>query len=67
VDELLRVTLDGKYAGPYVVEAMCDDGRLVVRPEQSAERTVGDAGGTRRLTSAEFDARYSKRPAHDKR
>ena len=63
MDELRRVTLDGKYAGPYEVEAICVDGRLLVRPEKPSERTKGV---TRKLTSAEFDALCGKSPAPGK-
>jgi hypothetical protein len=69
--DLLRVTASGAYIGPYVVEAMCVDGRLVLAPDLPSEKGANEAihagAGTPTLTIEEFDELLGERRAHEQR
>ena len=69
--DLLRVTASGAYIGPYVVEAMCVDGRLALAPAPPSENAATDAiragAGTPTLTIEEFDELLGERRAHKER
>jgi hypothetical protein len=64
----LRVTASGACTGPYVVEAMCVDGRLAPAPDRPSEDEAVRAGaGTPTLTIEEFDELVGKRRAQKQR
>lgn len=53
--KLRHVELSGDVEGSYVVEAACNDGRLLLAPATSASAIMGHLHHEL-LTSAEFDA-----------
>jgi len=69
--DFLRVTVSGACTGPYVVEALCVDGRLALTPDRPSANTATDAiragAGTPTLTVEEFDDLFGERRAHDGR
>jgi hypothetical protein len=68
---LLRVTASGACTGPYVVEAMCIDGRLALAPDRPSDNSATDAiragAGTPTLTIEEFNDLLGERRAHEQR
>ena len=57
-----HVTLAGDLDGEYVIEERLPDGRLVLRPDTSAEAIIARTGGGRRLSSDEFAERFGELP-----
>lgn len=59
--EQAHVKLTGDLSGDYVVEDQRADGRLVLRPDLSAQAVLA-RHGARELTSAEFEQHFGDLP-----
>lgn len=61
---VVRVTLTGDLSGEYVVDEVLDDGRLVIRPDTSAQ-AINRRLGLEPITAAQFDAHFGHLPTDD--
>jgi hypothetical protein len=59
-----RITLTGDLNGEYVVDEVLADGRLVIRPDTSAQ-AIHRRQGSRPATAAEFEAHFGDLPTDD--
>jgi hypothetical protein len=59
-----HVKLSGELSGEYVVEDVLEDGRVVLRPDTSAE-AIRLRGGLEPVTDQEFDRAFGHLPSDD--
>jgi len=59
-----HVTLAGDLNGEYVVDEVLDDGRLVIRPDTSAQ-AIHRRLGLEPVSAAEFEAHFGDLPTDD--
>ncbi len=58
-----HITLAGDLNGEYVVDAVLDDGRLVIRPDTSAA-AIHRRQGLEPISAEEFDRHFGHLPTH---
>ena len=59
-----HVTLAGDLSGEYVIDEVLDDGRVVIRPDTSAE-AINRRLGVEPITAAEFEQHFGHLPTDD--
>lgn len=59
-----HITLDGDLKGEYVVDEVLDDGRLVIRPDTSAQ-AIRRRQGLEPITAEEFEQHFGHLPTDE--